>query len=152
MAAKKKTKSKKKPDNETKPDLVMEPEGMGEASEGDTSVLATKKEQLYVRLGDPEILTRGREMATLCTEIVAEQEAHKARARERRERIADMQEKRNELAKSVCTGLEKAEVDIQEVAHFDRGEVLTVRMDTNRVIGRRTMTAEERQLLMEAAE
>jgi len=25
-------------------------------------------------------------------------------------------------------------------------------MDTNRVIGRRTMTAEERQLLMEAAE
>lgn len=106
--------------------------------------------RLMVRLQEPEVLTRGRELAAAHAARCALDDERREVAADFRQRLDAADEELARLASAVRTGAEEREVEVRDVHDYRRGVIETLRADTGDIVATRAMRTDERQMPLAA--
>jgi co-chaperonin GroES (HSP10) len=100
---------------------------------------------LLTELSQEEKNARGEEVGNVIAEIESLQDQLKAASGGIKAKINDAKKKERRLGHILATGKEEREVQVRTDKDWEHKEVILIRLDTNEVVERRTMTASEAQ-------
>lgn len=103
------------------------------------------KRVMTVQLSDQEIVNAAREIAAQIRQLERLKFEKKANAKNYDGMIASVEEEIGSLRDKITTGKWETEVTCAEVPNYDTREMLVIRTDTDEIIERRPMSAEEAQ-------
>lgn len=107
--------------------------------------MGTFQRHLLTKLTDEEVNARAGEMARAYADRDAAKTKHSAAVAERKAAVDAAETRLKDLARVVNDRAEHRVVDCEEREDNATLEILTLRLDTGEVLGRRPMTPEERQ-------
>jgi hypothetical protein len=101
---------------------------------------------LPVKLGNDELLIRGRELADACADLADIEGRKKTAAAAFKEEIEAADALIARLSRIVKDKAEYREVEVREVRNEERMTMDTIRLDTGEVVGSRALQGHERNL------
>ena len=110
------------------------------------AVLEIETKLLPVRLTDTELLARADELSRTLHDVQLEESAQENTKAAMKERLGTLNKEVDRLAEIVRTKSETRDVEVKTRLVTQDNIVETYRIDTSEVIGKRVMTAEERNL------